>query len=273
MILEISKLTKRYGKGEAVLRDLDLAIDGPGTTAIIGSSGAGKSTLLRCINRLVEPTSGSIKLDGVELTELRGAELGRARRSIGMIFQSFNLVDRLSVMENVLSGRLGYVSLWQATSRRFPQEDIDRAYHLLEKVGLEDFVNKRADTLSGGQRQRVGVVRALMQQPRILLADEPTASLDPKTSVQILELIEGLSNELELPVLMNIHNVAQAKRQAQRIVGLRFGQIIFDGSADELDDEVLDRVYEGTAGTGDEDDWVPAASQPRLAASGEADSG
>ncbi len=260
MILEIRQLTKRYGRGAPVLENLDLSIDGSGTTAIIGSSGAGKSTLLRCINRLVEPTSGSIILDGVELTTLTGAELGRARRSIGMIFQSFNLVDRLSVMENVLSGRLGYVSLFQAATRRYPQEDVDRAYYLLERVGLDGYVNQRADALSGGQRQRVGVVRALMQQPRILLADEPTASLDPKTSVQILELIDDLSNELELPVLMNIHNVAQARRQAQRIVGLRFGQIIFDGAPDDLDDEALERVYEGTTGAGDEDDWVPTGT-------------
>ena len=270
MILDIQKLSKRYGRGELVLKDLDLHIEGSGITAIIGSSGAGKSTLLRCVNRLVEPTSGSITLDGVELTALKGAELRNLRRQVGMIFQNFNLIDRLSVMENVLSGRLGYVSFFQAASRRYPQDDIDRAFALLERVGLQDFVNKRADTLSGGQRQRVGVVRALMQEPKLLLADEPTASLDPKTSVQILDLLSDIASELGLPVLLNIHNVSQARQFAQRIVGLRFGTIIFDGTPADLDEEALDRIYEGTAGTGDEDDWTPvpaaaAAAAPALA--------
>ena len=267
MNLAIDNLSKRYGNGALVLEDLSLHIQGSGITAIIGSSGAGKSTLLRCINRLVEPTSGTVTLDGIEITRLQGAELRNMRRSIGMIFQNFNLVDRLSVMENVLSGRLGYVSLYQAASRRYPQTDIDRAFSLLERVGLQDYVNKRADTLSGGQRQRVGVVRALMQEPRLLLADEPTASLDPKTSVQILELIDDISRELDLPVLLNIHNVSQARQFSQRIVGLRFGSIIFDGTAADLDEAALDRVYEGTAGTGDEDDWTPAARRAAPASS------
>ncbi len=268
MILDIEKLSKRYGNGELVLKELDLHIEGSGITAIIGSSGAGKSTLLRCINRLVEPTSGSITLDGVELTALKGAELRNMRRSIGMIFQNFNLIDRLSVMENVLSGRLGFVSFFQAASRRYPQADIDKAFGLLERVGLVDFVNQRADALSGGQRQRVGVVRALMQEPKLLLADEPTASLDPKTSVQILELIGDISSELDLPVLLNIHNVAQARQFAGRIVGLRFGTIIFDGTAADLDEDALDRIYEGTAGTGDEDDWTPTAARRGAPAEG-----
>jgi len=266
MILDIDSLSKRYGNGALVLKDLDLHIEGSGITAIIGSSGAGKSTLLRCVNRLVEPTSGSITLDGVELTALKGAELRNLRRQVGMIFQNFNLIDRLSVMENVLSGRLGYVSFFQAASRRYPQDDIDRAFALLERVGLQDFVNKRADTLSGGQRQRVGVVRALMQEPKLLLADEPTASLDPKTSVQILDLLSDIASELGLPVLLNIHNVSQARQFAQRIVGLRFGTIIFDGTPADLDEEALDRIYEGTAGTGDEDDWTPVPAAAAAAA-------
>lgn len=244
-MLKISKLVKKYGSGEAVLKGLDLTVEGQGITAIIGSSGAGKSTLLRCINRLVEPTSGSIELNGVDLVALRGNRLRQARRRIGMIFQSFNLVDRLTVMENVLSGRLGYVGFFQAMSRRFPQDDIDRAFHLLTRVGLEGYVNKRADALSGGERQRVGVVRALMQEPDILLADEPTASLDPKTSEQILQLTTELSEEFSLPVLINIHNVGQAKEHAARIVGLRYGRIIFDGVARDLDQDALDRIYTG----------------------------
>ncbi|OZB02775.1 MAG: phosphonate ABC transporter ATP-binding protein, partial [Marinobacter sp. 34-60-7] len=183
-MLEISNLVKRYGQNEPVLKGLDLTVEGSSVVAIVGASGAGKSTLLRCINRLVEPTSGSIKLNGLELSSLRGGELRQARRRIGMVFQGFNLIDRLSVMENVLSGRLGYVSFFQALTRRFPQSDIERAFHLMERVGIDHYANKRADQLSGGERQRVAVVRALMQEPEILLADEPTASLDPKTSQQ-----------------------------------------------------------------------------------------
>src|SRR5690554_7486639 len=220
-MLKISKLVKRYGKGEPVLRDLDLEVESESVVAVIGASGAGKSTLLRGINRLVEPTSGRIELNGVELTALRGRELRAARRRIGMIFQSFNLVDRLTVMENVQSGRLGYIPLWRAVARRYPKEDIRKAYELMERVGIAHYANKRADALSGGERQRVGVVRALMQEPEILLADEPTASLDPRTSEQIMMLLQSLAQELSLPVLINIHNVAQAKTYTERIVGLR----------------------------------------------------
>jgi phosphonate transport system ATP-binding protein len=245
--LRIEKLTKSYGKGEPVLRGLDLAVNGSGITAIIGSSGAGKSTLLRCINRLVEPTSGTIELNGTDLTRLNSAALRAARRSIGMIFQGFNLIERLTVMENVLAGRLGYVNFWQAATRSYPQADIDRAYGLLQRVGMEEFVNQRASDLSGGQRQRVGVVRALMQDPSVLLADEPTASLDPRTSEQIMALTQELSTEMKLPVLINIHNVDQARTYADRIVGLRFGRIVFDGAPEKLDDAALDLIYDGVA--------------------------
>ncbi|MDX1551808.1 MAG: phosphonate ABC transporter ATP-binding protein, partial [Marinobacter sp.] len=201
-MLEISNLVKRYGSDEPVLKGLDLVVEGNTVVSVVGASGAGKSTMLRCINRLVEPTSGSIQLNGRELVNLRGANLRHARRKIGMVFQGFNLIDRLTVMENVLAGRLGYVSLYQAMTRKFPQTDIDRAFHLMDRVGIAHYANKRADELSGGERQRVGVVRALMQEPEILLADEPTASLDPKTSEQIMVLLQSLASELSLPVLI-----------------------------------------------------------------------
>lgn len=245
MQLSIKNLTKSYGQGEPVLKGLDLEVEGSGITAIIGSSGAGKSTLLRCINRLIEPDSGTVLLNGTDLTRLKGAALRNARRSIGMIFQSFNLLDRLTVMENVLAGRLGYVSFWQAASRRYPQRDINRAYELLQLVGMEEFVNQRASDLSGGQRQRVGVVRALMQDPKILLADEPTASLDPRTSEQIMDLLRDITTRLGLPVIINIHNVDQARTYTDRIVGLRYGHIIFDGVPVDLDDAALDAIYDG----------------------------
>lgn len=245
-MLNITSLVKRYGNGEPVLKDLDLMIEGESVVSIIGSSGAGKSTLLRCINRLVEPTSGSIELNGNELTKLKGRQLRAARRKIGMVFQGFNLVDRLTVMENVQSGRLGYISTWAAVTRRYPKEDIRRAFELMERVGIAHYANKRADELSGGERQRVGVVRALMQNPEILLADEPTASLDPKTSEQIMELLRKLAGELKLPVLINIHNVNEAKIYTDRIVGMRYGRIIFDDKPNALGKEAMDKIYSGS---------------------------
>ena len=244
-MLRIKELVKSYGGEKAVLKNLNLEVQGESVVAIIGASGAGKSTLLRCINRLVEPSSGSIELNGTELTTLAGKSLRLARRRIGMVFQGFNLIDRLTVMENVQSGRLGYIPAWRAMTRKYPQEDIDRAFHLMERVGIANYVNKRADELSGGERQRVGVVRALMQQPEILLADEPTASLDPKASKQIMELLCALASELRLPVLINIHNVNEAKEYAQRIVGMRFGRIIFDGAALDLNNDAMDQIYAG----------------------------
>lgn len=244
-MLRITNLVKSYGSDQPVLKGLDLEVPGESMVAIIGASGAGKSTLLRCINRLVEPTSGEIELNGVTLTALKGRDLRLARRRIGMIFQSFNLVDRLTVMENVQSGRLGYLSTWRAALRRYPKADIRRAFELMERVGIAHYANRRADELSGGERQRVGVVRALMQEPQILLADEPTASLDPKTSEQIMELLRSLSREMALPVLINIHNVVEAKAYTDRIVGMRYGRIIFDGVPGGLDDTSMDEIYAG----------------------------
>ncbi|HIX62432.1 MAG TPA: phosphonate ABC transporter ATP-binding protein [Candidatus Halomonas stercoripullorum] len=260
-MLEISKLVKRYGRDEPVLKELDLTVEGSSVVSIVGASGAGKSTMLRCINRLVEPTSGSIKLNGTELVNLKGRELRHARRKIGMVFQGFNLIDRLTVMENVLSGRLGYVNLYQAYARRFPQADIERAFQLMERVGIAHYANKRADELSGGERQRVGVVRALMQEPEILLADEPTASLDPRTSEQIMMLLQSLAQELSLPVLINIHNVAQAKTYTERIVGLRHGKMIFDGAPADFNKDALDAIYGGIESPDDEAAFEPGRQE------------
>ena len=201
--------------------------------------------MLRCINRLVEPTSGSIDLNGTEFTTLNRRELRAARRRIGMVFQSFNLIDRLTVMENVQSGRLGYISTWAALTRRYLREDIRHAYELMERVGIAHYADKRADELSGGERQRVGVVRALMQRPEILLADEPTASLDPKTSEQIMSLLRDLASELKLPVIINIHNVTEAKEYSDRIVGMRYGRIIFDDLPEKLGKGEMDEIYAG----------------------------
>jgi len=238
-------LRKEYRAGEPVLRDVSLTIEGRGLTAIIGPSGTGKSTLVRCINRLVEPTSGEIVFCGQDMVRLSSRELRAARRRIGMIFQEYNLVERLSVIENVLCGRLGYVPVWRAWLRRFPDADIARAFELLDAVGLGDLATQRADQLSGGQRQRVGIARALMQEPDLLLADEPTSSLDPKTSVEIMELIARRASASGIPALVNIHNVELARRYADRIIGMSKGSIVFDGPPQALEDSHLLAIYGG----------------------------
>jgi len=247
-MLRITGLDKRYPTGDLALKGVVLAVPDGQVMALIGPSGAGKSTLIRCINRLVEPTAGSVRLNDVELTRLGRRELRRARRRMGMIFQEYALVERLTVMENVLSGRLGYVGFWRSWFRRFPQADVEAAFRLLDRVGLSEFVDKRADALSGGQRQRVGIARALIQDPELLLIDEPTASLDPKTSRQIMRLIVELCAERRLAAIINIHDVALAQGFAQRIVGLRQGEVVFDGPPTGLTAEVLTRIY-------GEEDW------------------
>ncbi|MGO3244639.1 MAG: phosphonate ABC transporter ATP-binding protein, partial [Halomonas sp.] len=215
-MLTLSGVGKRYPTGDRALTDIELTLPKGQVMALIGPSGAGKSTLIRCVNRLVEPTQGSIRLDDSELTKLSGHKLRHARRSMGMIFQEYALVDRLTVMENVLSGQLGYVGFWRSFLRRYPQEAVVEAFRLLERVGLPHALDKRADALSGGQRQRVGIARALLQSPKLLLVDEPTASLDPKTSRQIMRLIRELCAERDLAAIINIHDVALAKQFADR---------------------------------------------------------
>jgi phosphonate transport system ATP-binding protein len=243
--LIVRNLSKEYRPGQPVLRNISLTVSGRGMTAIIGPSGTGKSTLVRCINRLVEPTAGEILFRGHDIVQINRHELRRVRRHIGMVFQEYNLVERLSVIENVLCGRLGYVPVWRAWLRKFPPSDIERAFSLLDAVGLGAFATTRADQLSGGQRQRVGIARALMQEPDLVLADEPTSSLDPKTSVEIMELIARRAGERDIPVIVNIHNVELARRFADRIVGMSKGEIVFDGPPAELRDEHLLAIYGG----------------------------
>ncbi|TKX81762.1 phosphonate ABC transporter ATP-binding protein [Halorubrum sp. SD626R] len=245
MTLDVTDLRKTYPTGDEALRGVDVSVGGSETTAMIGPSGAGKSTFIRCVNRLTEPTGGTVAIDGTDLTALDDDGLREARRDIGMIFQEYNLVERLTVMENVLTGRLGYVSAWRAFRRSFPPEDVERAYEILERVGLGDMENKRVDELSGGQRQRVGIARAVVQQPKILLVDEPTSSLDPETSKTVMRLLTEIAAEREIPVLINIHEVDLAVEHADRIVGLHDGEVVFEGRADELGDDALDRVYRG----------------------------
>ncbi len=250
-MLRLTGLAKRYDRSDPALAGVDLTVPDGEVVALIGPSGAGKSTLIRCINRLVEPTSGSVVLDGVDIAGLSASGLRAARRRMGMIFQEYALIERLTVMENVLSGRLGYVGFWASWFRRFPPEDVRRAFDILDRVGLAGFENKRADALSGGQRQRVGIARAVMQAPALLLVDEPTASLDPRTSRQIMQLIVDLCAERGLAAIVNIHDVALARHFAHRIVGLRKGAVVFDGPPQALTAEALTAIY----GAGD---WAAA---------------
>ena len=247
-MLKLENLTKRYNSGDLALQGIDLSIPNGQVLALIGPSGAGKSTLIRCINRLVEPTNGSAILNEVNLTKLSSRALRKSRRKMGMIFQEYALVERLTVMENVLSGRLGYVGFWKSFLRRFPKKDVNEAFRLLDRVGLLEMADKRADELSGGQRQRVGICRALIQDPDLLLVDEPTASLDPKTSRQIMRLINELCQERGLTAIINIHDVLLAQMFSQRIVGLALGNIVYDGSPEGLTPEVLTKIY-------GEEDW------------------
>ncbi|MBL6737079.1 MAG: phosphonate ABC transporter ATP-binding protein [Litoricola sp.] len=242
-MLHLESVSKTYDTGDTALSDISLRIEKGQVVGLIGPSGAGKSTLIRCINRLVEPTQGQIFLNNVDLVRLDNHQLRLQRRRIGMIFQEYALVERLTVMENVLSGRLGYLPFWRSYLRRFPRADIENAYRLLDRVGLMDQANKRADELSGGQRQRVGIARALAQNPDLLLVDEPTASLDPKTSRQIMRLIVEICSERALPAIINIHDVPLAIQFMQRIIGLRGGKIVFDGAPAELNDTVLTTIY------------------------------
>lgn len=262
-MLRLEGLTKHYRGAELALDGVDLEVPAGQVMALIGPSGAGKSTLIRCVNRLVEPTRGRVWLGELEITGLARGALRGARRRMGMIFQEFALVERLTVMENVLSGQLGHVGFWRSYLRRFPQEAVDLAHATLDRVGLADYVDQRADALSGGQRQRVGIARALAQQPEILLVDEPTASLDPKTSRQIMRLICELCDERKLAAVINIHDVQLAQLFVQRVVGLRAGRVVFDGLPAALTPEVLTRIY------GDED-WTAGA---RRRAGGAADDG
>jgi len=243
--LEIKGLKKEYVAGNPILKGVDFTIDAPGIIAIIGPSGTGKSTLLRCINRLIDPSQGQIIFDNADVCQANGKQLRQLRRHVGMVFQEYNLVERLTVIENVLTGRLGYMSSWQAWRRNYSQQDINTAFELLEAVGLEAHANKRADSLSGGQRQRVGIARAVMQDPHIILADEPTSSLDPKTAVEIMELLERFATEKKIPALVNMHDVKLAQRFAQRIIGMSNGYVVYDGAPEGITDEHLKQIYGG----------------------------
>lgn len=258
-VLRVQGLSKSYPGGPPVLQGVDASFKAGEYVAILGLSGAGKSTFLRCVNRLVEPSAGSIwaspaalgpgaPAGGAEVTAMHAGDLRRWRHRVGMIFQQFNLVRRLSVLDNVLTGTLGSQALLPSLVRRFPPADVERAMVNLERVGLLKLAYQRADALSGGQQQRVAIARALMQKPAIILADEPVASLDPKLSATILEILRRVAQEDGITVLVSLHVLDLAKRYADRVMGFQGGRIAFDGAPDALTDLAIERIYQrGTA--------------------------
>jgi len=242
-MLEVRHLTKVFPNGTVALRDVSFTVADGEFLAVIGLSGSGKSTLLRCINRLIEPTSGQVIWNGIDITAASPRELRRIRRQIGMIFQQFNLVRRSSVLTNVLSGRLGYADPWLSLLHYFPPEDHRRAVAALERVGIADKIHSRADQLSGGQQQRVGVARALMQEPQLILADEPVASLDPVLAHSILQYLEQLNREEGITVICSLHFLDLVHRYAARVIGLKEGVLVFEGHPKELTRERFKEVY------------------------------
>jgi phosphonate transport system ATP-binding protein len=242
-MLKVEHLTKVYPNGTQALTDVNFEVKEGEFLAVIGLSGSGKSTLLRCINRLIEPTEGKIIWNGVDVTSARGSDIRKIRRQIGMVFQQFNLVKRSSVMTNVLTGRLGYVATLPSVFGIFSTADREKAMEDLAMVGLEDKAHVRADSLSGGQQQRVGIARALMQDPKMILADEPVASLDPVLAHSILKYLENLNKEYGITVLCSLHFLDLVHRYATRAIALKDGHLVFDGLPQEIDDEHFKSIY------------------------------
>ncbi|WEV43787.1 phosphonate ABC transporter ATP-binding protein [Lactobacillus sp. ESL0684] len=249
-IIELKNVQKIYGKDIVGLKDVNLTINQGEFVVIVGLSGAGKSTLLRSINRLIDITSGDILINGKSITQAKGKKLRLLRRNIGMIFQSFNLVKRSSVLRNVLTGRVGYYPTWKSSLNLFTKEDKQKAYEALEQVDLADKVYARADELSGGQQQRVAIARVLTQNPDIILADEPTASLDPQTSRRVLQDLKMLNEKHGMTVVINLHSVDLAREFGKRVIGVRSGEIIYDGKMSETSEATFAQIYNG----GEQDD-------------------
>lgn len=252
-MLKIENVSKTYPTGTQALKDVSFDVQDGEFLVVIGLSGSGKSTLLRCVNRLIDPTSGKITWDGVDITAASPAELRSIRKHIGMVFQQFNLVKRSSVMTNVLAGRLGYVNSWLSLLGIWPQEEKEKAIKALTRVGIADKAYNRADALSGGQQQRVGIARALMQEPKIILADEPVASLDPVLSHSILQYLEQLNKE-GITVICSLHFLDLVHRYATRVVALKDGVKVFEGLPAEIDRAKFKEIY------GEEAQEVRAAS-------------
>lgn len=242
-MIQFHNVSKVYPNGTIGLNKINLTINPGEFVVIVGLSGAGKSTLLRSVNRLHEITDGQIIIDGKSITAAKGSELLRMRRDIGMIFQSFNLVKRSSVLRNVLSGRVGYHSTLRMMFGMFPQHDVELALNALERVNIREKAYSRADELSGGQQQRVSIARALAQEAKIILADEPVASLDPLTTRQVMDDLKRINQELGITTIVNLHFIDLAREYATRIIGLRAGELVFDGPVSEATDEAFSQIY------------------------------
>lgn len=243
VIMSIKNLNKEYSKGKTVLKDVSFDIKQGELLSIIGPSGAGKSTLLRSINRMIEPTSGNITFDNKNISNVKGKELRKMRTNIGMIFQHYNLVDRLSVFENVLHGTLGYKNSLQGIFSLYSESEKEEALDIITELGIQDHIYKRCDELSGGQKQRVGIARALVQKPKIILCDEPIASLDPSSSRVIMEHLRKICNEKGITVIVNLHQVDVAKNYSDRIIGLNSGEVVYNGHPSDIDKEVIQSIY------------------------------
>lgn len=248
-LLHVKDVSKHYGKGKNVLSEINMEIFNGEFVSIIGPSGAGKSTFLRCINRMIDISEGDIHFDGTDVMSLNKKNLRRHRTKIGMIFQHYNLVSRLTVIENVLHGRFGYKSTLQGVLGLFTEEEKMEAFHLLEKLGMSEHAYKRCDQLSGGQKQRVGIARALIQSPKLLLCDEPIASLDPNASKVIMDHLQSISKEMNITCIVNLHQVDVAKKYSDRVIGLNGGQVVYNGPSKDLTTEMIHTIYGSEAGS------------------------
>ncbi|MGP4073433.1 phosphonate ABC transporter ATP-binding protein [Piscibacillus sp. B03] len=242
-MIEFNNVSLVYPNGHQGLKDINLKINDGEFVVVVGLSGAGKSTLIRSINRMVTPTSGELLIDGEDILKYKERQLRKLRTEAGMIFQNYNLVRRMSVLRNVLTGRLGYTNTFKSLLGLFSQEDIKLALNNLERVGIKEKSYTRADELSGGQQQRVSIARVLTQQPKVILADEPVASLDPPTSHKVMSDLRKISKEDNLTTLVNLHFIDMAKEYADRIIGLRDGEVVFDGPASEVTEQTFEEIY------------------------------
>jgi len=247
-LLELKNVTKYYNNATPALSEVSFEVREGEFVSVIGPSGAGKSTLLRCINRMIEVSGGEIYFDGVIASKLRKRDLRKLRTKIGMIFQHYNLVDRLTVLENVLHGRLGYKSTLAGVLGRYSEEEKKQALEIIKLLGLTDQVYKRCDQLSGGQKQRVGIARALVQNPKMILCDEPIASLDPNASKIIMDHLRNISREMGITLVVNLHQFNVALKYSDRIIGVNKGMVVFDGAPEDLSAEQISDIYGSESG-------------------------
>ncbi len=259
-MIKLKEVSHTYSNGTKALQDVTLDITADRFTALIGASGAGKSTLMRVLNGLVRPTNGTVVIDGLELTRAKPHTIRNARKKIGMVFQQFNLVKRLTALENTLTGRLGYMPSWRSSLKAYTRADKELAMSMLERVGLADLAWQRADTLSGGQQQRVGIARALAQQPKLILADEPISALDPKSAEQVMDLLRSINEKDGIGVIANLHFLDTVRDYADRVIGLKQSEFVFDGIPEALDDIATESIY--GEGALPETCFTPLVSEP-----------